>query len=217
MDWLAVLLSYLAGSIPFGLIVVRIAVKKDVREIGSGRTGGTNVMRAAGWFAGAITAFLDVMKTVASGWIATWLAPGNHWVMVFSTLASVVGTIHSIFLAHRDENGKWRLPGGAGGAATLGTAIALWPPSLYIILPIGALLYLIVGYASVTSLSAALLSLIIFGYRAVVGEGPWQYVIYGIGVLGLVFYALRPNIKRLRAGNERAVGLRAYLQKKAKK
>jgi glycerol-3-phosphate acyltransferase PlsY len=221
MEFLAILgsaiLAYLAGSIPFGLLVTYVATGKDVRETGSGRTGGTNVMRAAGWLAGGITAFFDVMKAVASGWIVGWLAPGSAWAMAAAALAAVLGTIHSVFLARRDENGNWKLPGGAGGAATLGTAIALWPPSLYILLPFGALVYLLVGYASITSLSASLLALVIFGYRVVIGLDPWQYSIYGLGVVALVVYALRPNFKRLRAGTERTVGLRAYFQKRAEK
>jgi len=66
MDMLKILLvltlSYLIGAIPFGLVVVKIATGKDVRTIGSGRTGGTNVMRAAGFAAGAVTAVLDWLK-----------------------------------------------------------------------------------------------------------------------------------------------------------
>lgn len=57
-------LSYILGSIPFGLIVVKIAIGKDVRSIESGRTGGTNVMRAAGVLSGVITAGLDVLKAL---------------------------------------------------------------------------------------------------------------------------------------------------------
>ncbi len=218
MELLAILgsalLAYLAGSIPFGLLVGYIWTGKDVRKIGSGRTGGTNVMRAAGWVAGAVTAVLDVLKTYACGWIAGWLAPGNAWALAAAAIGAMLGTIHSVFMAERDENGKWRLRGGAGGAATLGTAMALWLPSFWIILPVGAFVYLVVGYASVTSLGAAFLSMMLFTIRVAMGLDPWQYVIYGLGIFGLVLYALQPNIKRLKAGTERAVGLRAYLQKK---
>src|SRR5512135_577921 len=90
-------LSYLVGSIPFGLIIVKLASGKDVRRIGSGRTGGTNVMRAAGLIAGAVTAILDVTKGVASGWIAEALAPGDHWLKVLAAVFALWGAIRSVF------------------------------------------------------------------------------------------------------------------------
>ncbi len=74
---LVVLLSYLVGSIPFGLIIVKTFTGKDVREVGSGRTGGTNAMRAAGLFAGVLTGLGDVFKGLVSGWLADVLLPGD--------------------------------------------------------------------------------------------------------------------------------------------
>ena len=206
--------SYLIGSIPFGLIIVKIASGKDVRKIGSGRTGGTNAMRAAGLFAGMITATLDVLKGVASGWIAEWLAPGDPWLKVLAAVFALWGAIHSVFLLEKDEHGVWRLRGGAGGATGLGGAIALWNPSVFIIVPIGALIYLFVGYASVTTISVAVSALVIFAIRAFVDNQPVQYIIFGVAALATVLYALRPNLKRLRDGTERVVGLRAYFKKK---
>ncbi len=206
--------SYLIGSIPFGLIIVKIASGKDVRKIGSGRTGGTNAMRAAGLFAGVITAILDVLKGVASGWIAEWLAPGDPWLKVLAAVFALWGAIHSVFLLEKDEHGVWRLRGGAGGATGLGGAIALWNPSVFIIVPIGALIYLFVGYASVTTISVAVSALVIFAIRAFVDNQPVQYIIFGVAALATVLYALRPNLKRLRDGTERVVGLRAYFKKR---
>lgn len=206
--------SYLIGSIPFGLIIVKIASGKDVRKVGSGRTGGTNAMRAAGLLAGVITAVLDVLKGVASGWIAEWLAPGDPWLKVLAAVFALWGAIHSVFLLEKDEHGVWRLRGGAGGATGLGGAIALWNPSVFIIVPIGALIYLFVGYASVTTISVAVSALIIFAIRAFVDNQPVQYIIFGVAAVATVLYALRPNLKRLREGTERVVGLRAYFKKR---
>src|SRR5512146_75405 len=211
---LIVILSYLVGSIPFGLIIVKITTGKDVRKVGSGRTGGTNVMRAAGLLAGMMTAVLDVLKGVASGWIAEWLAPGDPWLKVLAAVFALWGAIHSVFLLEKDEHGVWRLRGGAGGATGLGGAIALWNPSVFIIVPIGALIYLFVGYASVTTISVAVSALVIFAIRAFVDNQPVQYIIFGVAALATVLYALRPNLKRLRDGTERVVGLRAYFKKK---
>jgi glycerol-3-phosphate acyltransferase PlsY len=209
-------MCYLIGSIPFGLIIVKLVTGKDVRQIGSGRTGGTNAMRAAGFLAGAATAILDVMKGVASGWIAEWLVPGDPWLKVLAAIFAVWGAIHSIFLIEKDESGRLRLRGGAGGATGLGGAIALWNPSLLIILPVGALIYLFVGYASVTTISVAVSALVIFAIRAFVNNQPVQYIAFGVAALATVLYALRPNLKRLKEGTERVVGLRAYFRKKQK-
>ncbi len=207
-------MSYLVGSVPFGLIVVKIASGVDVRKFGSGRTGGTNVMRAAGLIPGVITAVLDVMKGVASGWIAEWLAPGDPWLKVLAAVFALWGAIHSVFLLERDEHGVWRLRGGAGGATGLGGAIALWNPSAFFIVPVGAVMYFFVGYASVTTISVAISALVIFTIRAFVDNQPFQYIIFGAAALATVLYALRPNLKRLRNGTERLVGLRAYIKKK---
>jgi acyl phosphate:glycerol-3-phosphate acyltransferase len=85
-----------------------------------------------------------------------------------------------------------------------------------IILPLIVLVYIGIGYASVTTISIAFFSLILFGYEAAAGLGPWEFVFYGAATLIIVLYALRPNLKRLAEGTERAVGLRALFEKKFK-
>ncbi len=216
--WISViaiaLLAYVVGSIPSGLIIVRIATGKDVRSVGSGRTGGTNAMRAAGVIAGGVTAVMDVLKGVASGWIVDLILPGVIWVRVLAALFALLGSIHSIFLIERDEHGRLHLRGGAGGATGLGGAISLWGPSVFFIVPIAAIVFVFIGYASVTTISVAVSATIIFVTRAITAGQSWEYVIYGVVAIFIVLYALRPNIKRLFEGTERAVGLRAYRQKK---
>ena len=207
--------SYIIGAIPWGIVIVFIFTGKDVRKMGSGRTGGTNVMRAAGLIAGAMTAILDVMKGVASGWIADALVPGNVWVKVMAAVIALLASTKSIFYTTRDEQGKLHLMGGAGGATGLGAAIALWPYSVFFTFPIAALVFVLVGYASVTTISVVVASTILFAVRAVAVDAPWQYIVYGVFALGIVLYALRPNLKRLREGTERVVGLRAYYLKRA--
>src|SRR5258706_14499639 len=73
------LLGYLLGSIPFGLIIVKLKTGKDIRAVESGRTGGTNAMRAAGLPAGLLTALLDVLKAAAAVWIAQAVVPNVNW------------------------------------------------------------------------------------------------------------------------------------------
>jgi glycerol-3-phosphate acyltransferase PlsY len=212
---LVMVASYVIGAIPWGIVIVFIFTGKDIRKMGSGRTGGTNVMRAAGLVAGAVTAILDVMKGVASGWIADALVPGNAWVKVLAAVIALLASTKSIFYTERDENGKLHLKGGAGGATGLGAAVALWPSSVFFIFPIAALVFVVVGYASVTTISVAVVTTILFTVRAVAVDAPWQYIVYGVLALLIVLYALRPNLKRLREGTERVVGLRAYYLKRA--
>ncbi len=205
----AIALGYILGSIPFGYIFVKARTGKDVRDVQSGRTGGTNVMRAAGVRVGVATGMLDVLKGYTAVVIAAWLAPGQPWVAVLAPLAAVLGHNYSIFMIKLDGEGRLQFSGGAGGATSGGGAMGLWFPCLYIILPIALLIYYFVGYASVTTLSIAILATIIFAGRAALGLGPWEYVAYGLLSLGLVAWSLRPNIKRLLEGNERLQGYRA--------
>jgi len=204
------LLSYLIGSIPFGLIIIKLKTGKDIRSIESGRTGGTNAMRAGGVWAGLATGILDVLKGTGAVLLSNVLIPGSHvWLEILAPLLSILGHNYSAFLVERDENGRLRFRGGAGGAPCLGGAIGLWLPSLFFILPLGGLIYYFGGYASLTTMSIALISTLVFAYRAILGLSPWQYAIYGLLAFIALAWSLKPNIKRLLEGNERIVGLRA--------
>mgnify|MGYP001055911819 CR=1 FL=1 len=208
------LISYVVGSIPFGFLVVRFFSGKDIRKVASGRTGGTNAMRAAGFWAGLATAVLDVVKGAVVVWLAGWVAPDYVWLKVLAPVAAVIGHNYSIFIIERKE-GHIRLRGGAGGAPTVGGALGLWAPSILIILPAGALVLFGIGYASVATMSVALLATLIFAYRALIGISPWQYILYGLATEIILIIALIPNIRRLLSGNERVVGWRArHLQNK---
>jgi glycerol-3-phosphate acyltransferase PlsY len=211
------LLGYLIGSVPFGFILVKVLTGKDIRDVHSGRTGGTNAMRAAGLWVGIGTGLLDALKTYGSVLLANWLAPGNNLMAALTPAAAILGHNYSIFLAQRDKKGKLFFGGGAGGAPVLGGATGLWLPSVFIILPAGILIYYFVGYASVTTLSVGVMTLILFSVRAMLGRAPWEYVIYGVISLFLLTWALRPNIKRLREGNERIHGFRTRNKKNKKK
>ena len=199
-----VILAYIFGSIPFGLLIVKLKTGKDIREVESGRTGGTNAMRAAGFWAGFATALLDILKGAVGVWVAQWLTPDSQWVHVLSPIAAILGHNYSIFLAERDANGKFRLRGGAGGAPSVGGAMGLWPASILIILPLGMLTFFTIGIASITTMAVGLFAIIVFAIRAFQG-GPWIYVWYGVGAEILLMWALRPNLKKLMEGNERIV------------
>jgi glycerol-3-phosphate acyltransferase PlsY len=200
-----VIIGYLLGSIPFGLLIVKMKTGKDVRTVESGRTGGTNVVRAAGLGAGLLTAFLDILKGAASVWVAEALVPGSQWIQVLAPLASILGHNYSLFLIRRDENGKLRFYGGAGGAPALGGAMGLWLPILPIVLAAGALIWFTVGIASLTTMAIGLVVTIVFAIYSWQGSLEPVYIWYGVIAELFLIWALRPNIKKLLAGNERVV------------
>ena len=210
---LTIILSYLLGSVPFGLLVVKLATGKDIRYIESGRTGGTNAIRAAGFFAGAATAVLDFLKGFCAVWLARWLVPDDVswrvWIEVLAPLCAILGHNYSIFLAERTSEGKLRLRGGAGGAPAVGGAAGLWLFSAFIIVPTMMLILFGIGYASVATMSVGVMSILIFTIRYFYGNSPWEYIIYGVAAEALLVIALQQNIKRLMNGTERLVGWRA--------
>ncbi len=205
---LTALIGYLIGSIPMGYLVIRLLKGQDIRSHGSGRTGGTNAMRAGGLVAGVLTMLGDVLK----GYVAVALArlvigaPALNTSLgtaatVLAGLGAVVGHNWSVYLSFK---------GGAGTAPNIGASIAFWPMcGLYLapLVPLG--LYLI-GYASVTSMMVAIAVVVTFVVRAALRVDPnWWYAAYAVAAALAVVWALRPNIQRLREGTERAVGLRA--------
>ena len=158
------------------------------------------------------------MKGAVSVWLVNWLlpvsSPWHVWLHVAAPLIAIMGHNYSIYMITVHSDGRLKLRGGAGGAPCFGGAIGIWPWSAAIILPVGVLVFIFGGYASVTTLSIALSATAIFSYLAIVKGYPWQYILYGVFSFLLLLWALRPNIKRLVLGTERSVGLRAYLQKR---
>ncbi len=201
----AVVIGYILGSIPFGLLIVKIKTGNDVREMGSGRTGGTNVVRAAGFWAGLLTAILDILKGAVSVWIAQSLSPDNHLISILAPIGAILGHNYSIFLIGRDENRKLRFHGGAGGAPALGGAMGLWLPMFPIVFTAGALVWFTVGIASLTTMTIGLIVIVVFTILAWVGLHESIDIWYGVLAELLLIWALRPNIKKLLAGNERVV------------
>jgi glycerol-3-phosphate acyltransferase PlsY len=210
-------MGYLIGSIPIGMLIVRLTTGRDIRLVGSGRTGGTNAMRAGGSLVGLATGILDVLKSFLAIEISRAVMPGYFWLDILVGLAAVLGHNYSIFSVDWKPTRFGKIPifhGGAGGAPTLGAAMAFWFPSLLIILPIGLLVFLFLGYASMTTLVGGLAVIVIFSIRAALGYSSKWYAVFGLVTMGLMVWALRPNIDRLIHGTERVVGLRAKWKKK---
>ena len=208
MLFLVIILSYIIGSIPFGFLVVKTFSGQDVRDVGSGRTGGTNAMRAAGVPAGILTAVLDTLKAAACVWMARLILPADTQVigMVLAGLLAIVGHNYSVFLGFK---------GGAGGAPTVGAALAIWPWSFVIAVPLCMVVLFGIGYASLATIAAGLIITILFAYRAYAQQAPAAFILYGVGALILLVWALRPNIRRLLRGEERLIGWRAKRLKQA--
>lgn len=202
-------MSYLVGSIPWGFILVRFLSGEDIRDIESGRTGGTNTMRAAGLGPGLLTSFLDIIKCAVVVWVARALFPDAFWFHVLVIGIVVLGHNYSVFLVSRDPAGKLSIGGGAGGTPAVGGMVGLWWPSFFILVPIGYFIVMVIGYASLATLSLPLIGSLIFLFRYLWFEEPWQYIFAGLLPELLIIWALRPNIKRLLNGTERLVGIRA--------
>lgn len=210
---LVALFGYLVGAIPFGYLVVKLLKGQDIRTVGSGRTGGTNAIRAAGPVAGLLTGAGDVAKGVIAVWGAGWLAPrlgldSTAVAQVLAGIMAVIGHNYSVFLS-------WR--GGAGTGPNVGVAAGFWFPALFILVPLVPILLVVTGYASVASLAIAALVPVLFAVRALLVKGPWEYAAYGVVAGTVVVWALRPNIARLMAGTERLVGPRAKAAARGKR
>ncbi len=222
MNWeilISLIMSYLIGSIPFGWIIVWIKKHQDIRYHASGKMGTSNVIRMTDVPTGIITFFLDLFKGYAGVWVVRLIMdPAPAWMEAVGGFLAVLGHVYSIFIVEKRRDGRYYFRGGAGGMTSMGAAIALWPPViLYSGIP-SLLIYFIFGYASVATMSINVVALICFIVRAALGLDPtWWYAVYAFFTLLLVLKALRPNIRRLRRGEERVMGFSIRGKIKAKK
>lgn len=184
--------AYLIGSIPTGYIIVKLLKGEDIRQIGSGSTGATNVKRVLGkgWFFGVM--LIDAFKGALPVLVAKQFDGVWGLLAVLAAVAVLVGHSKSIFLG---------FTGGKSVASGVGTILALcWPVGL-IIAVVWSIITYVSRYVSMGSIFALVISpslMYIFGQ-------PYAYVIYcAIGAIYIV-YLHRENIKRLCAGTENKV------------
>lgn len=197
-QWIIALpVAYVIGSIPIGLFVVYLVRRTDIRQIGSGRIGGTNVMRAAGWQIALLSGLLDVLKATLAVFVARWLG-GPPLLLALAGVMAIVGHNYSLFLGFK---------GGAGTGTSMGGAIALWPWSALITIPTLLAVIVVTRRGSIGSIVLAFLIPALFATRAALGLDPWAFVVYGVLTSVLTLWALRPNIRRLLHGEEKAVDL----------
>ncbi|MFC1942377.1 glycerol-3-phosphate 1-O-acyltransferase PlsY [Chloroflexota bacterium] len=202
-----VLIGYLLGSIPFGLWISQRISGTDIRQVGSGKIGMTNVMRAAGKKAAAVALLLDMAKGALAVILAGLIFRENQNIaQTAAALASVIGHNWSIFL---------KFKGGRGVATFVGSLFALyWPIGL-----IGGALILIIGfstrYMSLGSIIGAvtsfimLMSLYVLQINLLGPYPPFEYVIFAMICAIFIYVRHRDNIVRLVSGTERKLGDKA--------
>lgn len=190
MNWLyALLLGYFVGSIPFGLLLSLAAGKGDIRQIGSGNIGATNVLRTGNKGLAAVTLLLDLGKGFLPVWLAWRYFPDA---VALTALGAVVGHCFPVWL---------KFKGGKGVATNAGVSFGIaWPIGLaYALVWLGMLaITRISSLAGMSAVCAAAIAAAALGYMAFVP------VLAAIAVL--VIFLHRENLKRLAAGAEPKVG-----------
>jgi glycerol-3-phosphate acyltransferase PlsY len=201
----ALVLAYLIGSIPFGLLLARMTTKTDIRLTGSGKTGATNVLRAAGKKVAAISLVLDVGKGAAAV-IFAGLITGNttHFIPeAAAAMAAVIGHTWSIFLGFR---------GGRGVATYIGAILPMyWPAGI-----LGGACVIGLGvrskYMSLGSITGSVIAFFymmamnILQVNFILAPPPIAYVVYGMAGAIFIYAMHRDNISRLVNGTERKIG-----------
>ena len=186
---LALLVGYVLGSIPFGLVLTRLAGRGDIRNVGSGNIGATNVLRTGNRWLAAATLILDALKATAAVLIVRALWSGTE---SFAAAGALIGHLYPAWLKFR---------GGKGVATYLGLLIPLlWPAAIiYAVVWLGALI--LIRISSVGGMLAAISAPIA---AAALGEKTLFPMLLGFTLL--VLWRHHENIVRLRAGTEPRIG-----------
>jgi len=192
------LIAYLAGSIPVGVIVARLVGGPDLRSIGSGRTGGTNALRALGRKWAAVVVLGDLLKGALPVLLARYVT-GDPLVEVLCGLAAVAGAIWSVFAGFRS---------GRGVGTGVGTMLVIQPVAVLLATPVFVVVIVLTRYVSLGSLlgSAAMIPAMLLLLMVVPGT-PLPYVIYTAVGVALIWLAHADNIERLLNGTERKFDL----------
>jgi len=203
-----VVIAYLLGSIPFGLIISKLKSDVDIREHGSGKTGATNVMRTLGTKLGVLTLVLDVVKAGGAVMLAAVIIDGSsgsltiggvtvywqHVAQVVAGLAAIAGHNWPVFA---------KFKGGRGVTAYFGTLFAICPPAGIFGAEVVAIAALRSRHMSMGSILGALAAWCLMVPLTLAYNLSPIYLAYGLVVIALLVYQHHDNIKRLRQGTER--------------
>jgi glycerol-3-phosphate acyltransferase PlsY len=193
------LVAYLSGSIPVGVLVARYSGGTDPRTIGSGRTGGTNALRALGRKRAAVVVAGDLLKGAIPVLIARAVTGGDPLVEVLCGASAVAGAIWSVFVGFRS---------GRGVGTGVGTMLVIQPIAVVLAAVVFVGVILVTRYVSLGSLlgSAAMFPAMLL-VLLVVPDTPLPYVIYSAVGAALIWLAHADNIDRLLHGKERKFDL----------
>jgi glycerol-3-phosphate acyltransferase PlsY len=199
--WIAIA-AYLLGSIPVGYLLVRIFRRQDIRAMGSGNIGATNVLRSEGKALGAATFILDVCKGALAVLLAAMIA-GSVLPMVpqrnveaLAALFAVLGHMFPVWLHFR---------GGKGVATGFGVFLVAAPWAALAAITVFAIVFALTRYVSLGSILGAA-SFPLFAWFMVKGERPVFFIAVQAAVALLIIVKHHPNIRRLLAGNEHRFG-----------
>jgi glycerol-3-phosphate acyltransferase PlsY len=188
-------LAYLIGSIPWSFLVARHFGVADVRSVGSGNVGATNVLRSAGPGAAALALLLDVAKGALAVALAARIAPGHPWLPAAAAPVAVLGHMFPVWLGGR---------GGKGVATGLGAFAVLEPLAALLALPVFGLVVAASQIASLGSVVAAAS----LAFLTLVFRGADAVTISAVLTAALIVARHRTNLERIRAGTERRLGAR---------
>src|SRR5580700_461487 len=193
---IAVIVAYLVGGIPFGLLIVKLKTGADVREAGSGNIGATNVLRTTGPLAGVLTLVLDAAKAWLAVFLADRLTGGSEFWMSFAALAALLGHAFPLWL---------RFQGGKAVASFVGAYAYLAPVPLLAVILLFIFVVAWTRYLSLGSVIAA--GLFPVACWMILHPG-WPVLLSALGAAVIIVERHRANITRIRAGEERIFSFR---------
>ncbi len=194
---LSTVFAYLIGGLPFGYLFVRFSLGKDVRTMGSGNIGATNVHRTAGRKAGIIVLLLDIVKGSVAIWLAAVLTHGNALALALAAAAVMIGHCYPVFL---------RFKGGKAVACFIGAFLYLAPVSLLITVAIFVVVVALSKYISLGSIVAVILFPLVLWLVQRPSEALLAAAIFSAV---LIVYRHRANIERLIQGKENVFSLKS--------
>lgn len=197
---LLVILAYVSGSIPVGVLVARHSGGPDPRSIGSGRTGGTNALRALGRTWATVVVSGDLAKGALPVLLARFATGGDPVAEVACAFAAVVGSSRSVFLG---------FGGGRGVGTGVGTMLVIQPIAVALAAPVFVGVILVTRYVSLGSLlgSAAMFPNMLLLWAVASGAVPPAYLVWAAAGPALIWLAHADNIDRLVHGTERKFDL----------
>jgi glycerol-3-phosphate acyltransferase PlsY len=193
-----VVLAYLIGGIPWGVVIAKVTGGTDPRTIGSGRTGGANVMRALGPRAAAASGLLDVLKGIVAVVIAIAVG-GDLIVQVLAALAAILGHSRSVFIG---------FAGGRGIAPGFGGLLVLHPIAALVVMPVFVVVLVVGRYSSLASLTATAVGALVVVITVIAFDVSPLYAFYALAAAGMIWLFHLDNIQRLLAGSERRIEFR---------